>query len=325
MYLMKLLNSSDQNLNLASAVLKKGGLVAFPTETVYGLGADAFCDTACLRIFEAKGRPQFNPLIVHCRNIEEIESFAEIDERGLSLAVEFWPGPLTLVLKKRVDSQLSAYVTAGLETVAVRIPAHFIAQKLLKIFGRPIAAPSANISGQLSPTTAQHVLKSLGSKVDIILESVGGEIGLESTIIDLSGRRPTLLRAGGFEVEKIESKLGQDLVKNSSIQSKSYDQIKSPGQLLKHYAPKHPLRINATYVEENEGLLAFGEELKGAKITLNLSKTGDIAHAARTLFKALHILDEKSDIVGIAVQPIPERGLGVAINDRLRRAAYKGD
>ena len=312
---MKLLESSDQDLNVASAVLKKGGLVAFPTETVYGLGADAFCDSACRRIFEVKGRPEFNPLIVHCRNLKEIENFAEIDERAFNLANEFWPGPLTLVLKKRDKSSLSSYVTAGLDTVAVRIPGHSIAQKLLEIFGSPIAAPSANLSGQLSSTTAAHVVKSLGSRVDIILKSAGGEIGLESTIIDLSDLKPALLRAGGFEIERIESCLGESLIRSSE------DRVKSPGQLLRHYAPLHPIRINVTEVHEDEGLLAFGEELKGSKISLNLSKAEDLTEAARTLFKALHILDERADITGIAVQPIPERGLGIAINDRLRRAA----
>lgn len=314
---MKFLNASQENLNLAACVLKQGGLVAFPTETVYGLGADASCDKACLRIFETKGRPSFNPLIVHCRSLEEVKSFAEVDECALRLAQKFWPGPLTLVLKKREDSCLSNHVTSGLKTVAVRIPAHPVAQQLLEFFGGLIAAPSANLSGHLSPTTAGHVLKSLGSRVDVILESLGGEIGLESTIIDLTDDAPALLRAGGFEIEKIESSLGRRLLRTSG------SQIKSPGQLLKHYAPFHPLRINATDVCGDEGLLAFGRELKGSKICINLSETESLEEAARMLFKALHALDERSDITRIAIQPIPERGLGIAINDRIKRAAQE--
>ncbi|HQS83962.1 MAG TPA: L-threonylcarbamoyladenylate synthase [Alphaproteobacteria bacterium] len=313
---MSLFPPTFENIQKAAQLLREGELVAFPTETVYGLGADAFQEKACQKIYTAKGRPSFNPLIVHCLENTQVEELAFLGQDAQKLAAQFWPGPLTLILKKRTPSLLPSIVTAGLETVAVRIPLHPTARALLKAFGRPIAAPSANRSGFLSPTLARHVLEDLHSKVAMILEGPPIEVGLESTILDLSEDVPILLRAGGLEIEKIQEFLGQKIFMNQTV-----SKIKSPGQLLKHYAPHLPLRFNAEDVDSEEGLLAFGSPLSGSKVTFNLSKTENLEEAAQNLFAFLHLLDERSDITGIAVQSIPEHGLGIAINDRLRRAA----
>lgn len=313
---MSLFSPTQNHIDQAAEILKKGGLVAFPTETVYGLGADAFQAAACRKIYEVKGRPGFNPLIVHCLDIEDVMSLGILNASAQRLAAAFWPGPLTLILKKQPFSDLPLVVTASLETVALRIPSHSIARALLKALGRPIAAPSANHSGFLSPTLARHVYADLNQKVDIILENEDIEVGLESTILDLSEERPLLLRSGGLEIEKVEALLGQ----NVDIPSKEAP-LKSPGQLLRHYAPHHSLRLNITEIKETEALLAFGEPLGGARFSLNLSLQRDLKEAARNLFSFLHILDARSDITGIGVQAIPEIGLGRAINDRLRRAA----
>ncbi len=313
---MSLFPPTIENIQKAAQLLREGELVAFPTETVYGLGADAFQEEACQKIYAAKGRPSFNPLIVHCLENAQVDALAVLGQDAQKLAETFWPGPLTLVLKKREPSLLPSIVTAGLETVAVRVPLHPTARALLKAFGGPIAAPSANRSGFLSPTLAHHVLEDLHSKVAMILEGPPIEVGLESTIIDLSGDAPILLRAGGLEIEKIEECLGQKILMNQTV-----SKIKSPGQLLKHYAPHLPLRLNVQDVDSQEGLLAFGSALSGSKVTFNLSETENLEEAAHHLFAFLHLLDERSDITGIAVQSIPEHGLGIAINDRLRRAA----
>ncbi|MBS0184909.1 MAG: threonylcarbamoyl-AMP synthase [Proteobacteria bacterium] len=313
---MSLFPSTFENIQKAALLLKEAELVAFPTETVYGLGADAFQDKACQKIYTLKGRPTFNPLIVHCFDKEQAEGLAFFGKEAQKLADQFWPGPLTLVLKKKKTSPLSEIVTAGLETVALRVPLHATARALLKAFGRPIAAPSANRSGFLSPTRAHHVLEDFQSKLSMVLDSSPIEVGLESTILDLSEETPILLREGGLEKEKIEACLGQKISKLQKV-----SKITAPGQLLRHYAPRLPLRLNVENVNPNEGLLAFGKPLLGYKVSFNLSETESLEEAAQNLFAFLHLLDRQKDITGIAVQSIPEQGLGQAINDRLRRAA----
>lgn len=296
----------------AAEILARGGLVAFPTETVYGLGANACNDVAVAKIFEAKGRPQFNPLIVHVRDVKMAQRFVELSEAAQALADAFWPGPLTLVLPLKEGSGLSPLVTAGLETVAIRIPAHPSATGLLEAFQGPIAAPSANPSGRISPTRADHVVDGLLGKIDAILDGGACSVGLESTILGFDPA-PALLRAGGVPVEDIERVLGQ------SVQRHVGDAITAPGQLASHYAPNAKVRLNAKSSIANEVLLGFGE-VQG---DLSLSPTGDLIEAAASLFHHLR----QADSLGrpIAVAPIPESGLGLAINDRLRRAAAPRD
>jgi len=313
---MSLFPSTFENIQKAAQLLKEGELIAFPTETVYGLGADAFQEKACQKIYTLKGRPTFNPLIVHCFEKEQAETLAIFGKEAQKLADQFWPGPLTLVLKKKKTSHLPEIVTSGLETVALRVPLHPTARALLKAFGGPIAAPSANRSGFLSPTCATHVLEDFQTKLVMVLDSPPIEVGLESTILDLSEETPILLREGGLEKERIEVCLGQKIFKPQKI-----SKITSPGQLLRHYAPSLPLRLNVGDVKPNEGLLAFGKPFLGSKISFNLSETENLEEAAQNLFAFLHFLDAREDIIGIAVQSIPEEGLGRAINDRLRRAA----
>ncbi|MGE4314163.1 MAG: L-threonylcarbamoyladenylate synthase [Pseudobdellovibrionaceae bacterium] len=331
---MSLVTPTDEALARAAAVLLNGGLVAFPTETVYGLGADATNGKAVARIYEAKGRPSFNPLIVHVASIAAVEAFADMSERAYALAQSFWPGPLTLILPLKANSPISELCTAGLPTVAVRMPSHKVALSLLKAVNVPIAAPSANASGRLSPTEAAHVLDSLGDKVDMVLAGGRAEKGLESTICDVSGETPVILRHGVITKEDLEAVLEEEVVfaENESDDPQS---PKAPGMLLKHYAPSKPLRLNAVDVEEGEALLGFGS-LKfmgvrsgGAAATTiprehirNLSETGDLYEAAANLFAALHALD-REDVTRIAVMNIPDQGVGIAINDRLKRAAHK--
>lgn len=298
----------------AAALLAEGQLVAFPTETVYGLGADARNDHAVAGIFEAKSRPQFNPLIVHVRDIAAVEAIAEIPVAAHALTV-FWPGPLTLVLPRRADSGLSELVTAGLETVAIRIPKHAVAQSLLTNFNGPIAAPSANLSGKISPTTADHVYEGLSGRIAAILDGGPCYIGLESTIVGFAPK-PTLLRSGGIPVEAIEEALGQKLVLPDN------EKITAPGQLKSHYAPNATLRLNAGK-PENEAWLGFGPNEHDVP-SLNLSPSGDLREAAANLFAYLRKLDQmatENALSKIAVAPIPMHGLGTAINDRLERAA----
>ncbi|NSX53812.1 L-threonylcarbamoyladenylate synthase [Parasulfitobacter algicola] len=301
----KILATADD----AAEVLKNGQLVAFPTETVYGLGADACDDTAVARIFDAKGRPTFNPLIIHVFSCDIAEQYVEMTDQARILAEAFWPGPLTLVLPLK-DGKISRLVTAGLVTVAIRVPNHPVARDMLKTFGGPVAAPSANLSGQISPTCASHVLQGLNGRIDAILDAGPCDVGLESTIIGFDPA-PTLLRPGGLEVEKIESVLGHPLLQDMDPAAP-----RSPGQLLSHYAPKASVRLSATDVKPGEVLLGFGD----VAADLNLSKTGDLVQAAANLFAYLHQLDARGAKT-IAVSPIPEKGLGRAINDRLRRAA----
>lgn len=304
-------------LREAAELLHKGQLVAFPTETVYGLGADATSDTAVAAIFSAKGRPQFNPLIIHVPDLAAATRLAEFTQAGRNLAERFWPGPLTLVLPRRRDCSVSWLATAGLETIALRCPAHGVAQALLKAFDGPLAAPSANPSGTVSPTTAAHVEAGLGTSVALILDGGPALLGLESTIIGLSGEHPTMLRPGSVTRADIEQTIGP-----LHAARDSEDAPHSPGRLRRHYATSRPLRLEATGVARDEALLAFGAPLQGARMTMNLSPRGDLAEAAANLFAMLRALDA-SDATSIAVMPIPHEGLGEAINDRLARAAVR--
>ncbi|HWA31707.1 MAG TPA: L-threonylcarbamoyladenylate synthase [Rhizomicrobium sp.] len=297
----------------AGEIIRAGGLVAFPTETVYGLGADATNDLAVAAIFAAKGRPQFNPLIVHVPDIGVAEKIVTLTPLARKLAEAFWPGALTLVLSRKPDSKLSLLVSAGLDTVAVRVPSGAVAQKLLRTVERPIAAPSANVSGNVSPTLAAHVAGELGDQLDLILDDGAATLGLESTVIGFDGDKPVLLRLGAIAREDIEKVAGP--------LAAAGENISSPGQLISHYAPRAALRLNAHDVSPGEALLAFGPHVPdGAAMTLNLSAAGDLKEAAANLFAMLRELDA-SGAQAIAAMPVPERGLGEAINDRLRRAA----
>lgn len=305
----ELLAATDQGLATAAVYIRSGHLVAFPTETVYGLGADASSDDAVAKVFEVKARPKFNPLIVHVASLDEAESHAEFNQQARMLARAFWPGPLTLVLPVRSSAGVSKLALAGAQTIAVRVPQAPIAQKLLVATGRPIAAPSANPSGRISPTTAVHVLRGLGGRIGAIIDGGPCPVGLESTVVS-TGTPPALLRHGGLAKEKIEQVLGTSL-----DLPKDGDGAASPGRELSHYAPEAALRMNANAPQSDEVMLGFGE-IDGDE---NLSRKGDLTEAAANLFRLLHALD----VLGrpIAVAPVPETGLGHAINDRLRRAS----
>jgi L-threonylcarbamoyladenylate synthase len=306
--------AEDGAIAEAARLLRGGGLVAFPTETVYGLGADASNGRVVARIFEAKGRPRFNPLIVHVTSLAEAQRHARFGAAALKLAQAFWPGPLTLVLPRATDCRLSELVSAGLDTVALRVPAHPVAAKLLAASGVPVAAPSANASGRITATTAQHVAQSLGGKADLILDGGAAPLGLESTVIGFDGDQPVLLRAGAIARGEIEAVAGPLAAAQSG-------KVQSPGQLASHYAPRAALRLDAMTVKPDEALLAFGPLTpSGARVALNLSVAGDLKEAAANLFAMLHTLDA-SGARSIAVMPVPDSGLGEAINDRLRRAA----
>ena len=294
------------------SLLRDGRLVAFPTETVYGLGADATNDRAVAAIFEAKGRPSFNPLIVHVATPGDVEALVTVDDRARAVIARFWPGPLTLVLPRRPDSPVSLLASAGLDTIAVRLPDHAVARAVIAAAGRPIAAPSANRSGAVSPTLAQHVAESLGARVGLILDGGPCRVGVESTVLDLSGTTPALLRPGGVPVEALEAALGLRLVRPTD----HADAPKSPGMLESHYAPGLPVRLNAPSAAPGEAMLGLG----AMDCTLNLSPSGDLEEAAANLFAMLRALD-RPDFAAIAVAPIPDHGLGLAINDRLKRAA----
>jgi L-threonylcarbamoyladenylate synthase len=286
---------------------------------VYGLGGDATSEIAVARIFAAKGRPRFNPLIVHVPSLAEAEALAVFDEHARGLAERFWPGPLSLVLPRRADSSLSLLASAGLDTVALRVPAHPVAQALLRAAGRPIAAPSANRSGRISPTMAEHVAAELGDRVGLILDGGACPVGLESTVLDLSGPTPVLLRPGGVTLEELHG-IFSEVVTPAAGENAP----RAPGRLPSHYAPGLPVRLDAVDARPGEALLAFGPEpLPGFAEVLFLSKSGDLAEAAANLFAMLRRLD-RPEFTGIAVMPIPEEGLGLAINDRLHRAAAGG-
>lgn len=300
-------------LSRAADLLGEGALVAFPTETVYGLGGDARSDMAVARIFEAKGRPHFNPLIIHVPDVAAAREFAVFDDRAERIAEAFWPGPVTLVLPLR-DAGISPLVTAGLPSVAIRVPAHPLACDLLRAFGGPLAAPSANPSGRVSPTRASHVMMGLAGRIAAVLDGGACVVGVESTILGLV-EVPELLRPGGVSVEALEALLGPLATGGSA------EKPNAPGQLASHYAPLATLRLDAEVARDGEILLGFGQ---GA-CDLNLSKSGDLVEAAANLFHLLREADMMAAGRGIAVTSVPDVGLGRAINDRLRRAAAPRD
>jgi L-threonylcarbamoyladenylate synthase len=298
----------------AALSLGAGGLVAFPTETVYGLGADATNGEAVARLYAAKGRPQFNPLIAHVADLSAAKRLAVFDSVAEQLAAAFWPGPLTLVLPKTAACDVSDLALAGLDTIALRMPAHRIARDLLAAFGKPIVAPSANRSGHVSPTDAAHVLADLRGRIDLIVDGGPCEVGVESTIVSLEGA-PTLLRPGGLSRAEIERVLGRPLADAPASEMPA-----APGMLASHYAPKALLRLNAEAAHPGEALLAFGPVSHAPADMLNLSPRGDLVEAAANLFSHLRALDRRGAKM-IAVMPVPDEGLGEAINDRLKRAA----
>ena len=310
----RVMKTDAQAIEAAAACLAAGGLVAFPTETVYGLGADARHGEAVARLYAAKGRPSFNPLIAHVADVAAARRLARFDAAAERLAAAFWPGPLTLVLPKRPDCGVADLALAGLDSVAVRVPAHRIAHALLAAFNGPVVAPSANRSGHVSPTSAAHVLADLRGRIDMVIDAGPCAVGVESTIVACLGA-PTLLRPGGLPREQIERVLGQPLAMAAMVD----DAPLAPGMLSSHYAPKARLRLDADAARPDEALLAFGPA-PAAGITLNLSPRGDLIEAAANLFSHLRALDA-SGAQRIAVMKVPHEGLGEAINDRLTRAA----
>lgn len=314
----QVLASTDSNLETAAVQLRAGGLVAMPTETVYGLAADAMNGQAVAAIYEVKGRPSFNPLIVHVSGLDMAEALAEFDPLSRKLANAFWPGPLTLVVPLKAGSGISSLVTAGLQTVGLRCPKG-PAQELIRRLGSPLAAPSANSSGRISPTSAQAVEADLGAKIPLILDGGPSPVGVESTIVKVDGDKVTLLRPGGVSAEELEAVTGAPLLRADQRSA-----IEAPGMLASHYAPNAPVRLDAVRILPGEALLAFGPRrgcgAEHAMKTLNLSPTGDLREAAAKLFAYLAALDQSGARM-IAVEPIPERGLGEAIIDRLKRAA----
>ena len=310
---MSIAAADAEGIERAAEILRNGGLVAFPTETVYGLGADAIQGKAVARIFEAKGRPSFNPLIVHIAEAAAASVFAEPAEHFAALTAAFWPGPLTLVMRRKTGSPVSDLVSAGGATIALRCPDSEPALALLRAVDRPLAAPSANRSGSISPTQAAHVAASLGERVDLILDAGPCRVGLESTVLDITHAVPVILRPGAITREQIASIVGAVTVGADDPHAP-----KSPGQQLSHYAPSLPVRINAIDARDGEARLGFGE----GEATLNLSAGGDLREAAANLFAMMRRLDDPARFIAIAVAPIPDQGVGVAINDRLRRAAH---
>jgi L-threonylcarbamoyladenylate synthase len=305
----------------AAALLRGGDLVAFGTETVYGLGADATNARAVARVFDAKGRPHFNPLICHYPDADGAFAHVVANAAARALAAAFWPGPLTMVLPRRVTCPVALLAGAGLETLAVRVPAHATAQALLRAVGGPVAAPSANRSGQVSPTTAAHVLDGLDGRIAAVLDSGACPVGVESTVLDLTGARPYLLRPGGATREAIEAVVGRVLRGLTPAAAEASRGLRSPGLLVSHYAPSLPVRLEARTVAADEALLAFGPPLPGAGAVFQLSAAGDVVEAAARLFEGLRALDRVAGMRGIAVMPVPQEGLGLAVNDRLERAA----
>lgn len=314
---MTIVSFSPEILQKACELLSSGDVVAIPTETVYGLAADATNDQAVAKIYTIKQRPEFNPLIIHCHSASQASQYVDFTETAKCLAERFWPGPLTLVLKRSKNSQIpiSLLASAGLDTLAVRIPSHPVAQALIKLYGKPLAAPSANLSMTISPTCALDVQASLGSRVPLIIDGGATKIGVESTIIDLSGDVPVLLRPGGISLESLKSEVGEVRLYHGT-------DIKAPGMMQRHYAPNARIRLNATQRDfPEEKLLGFGQ-VEG---DMNLSPAGDLEEAAANLFRMMRDLDKQlstQQIKAIAVAPIPTHGLGLAINDRLSRAAF---
>ena len=316
----RVLKADEASIEAAAACLRQGGLVAFPTETVYGLGADAGNGQAIARLYAAKGRPAFNPLIAHVADLEAARRIAVFDKDAQKLAEAFWPGPLTLVLPKRPDCGVADLALAGLDSVAVRVPAHSVALALLKAFGGPVVAPSANRSGHVSPTSAAHVLADLRGLIDLVIDGGACEVGVESTIVSCLGE-PTLLRPGGLAREDIEAVLGRALAAPAvADEAPQKLELIAPGMLASHYAPRAQLRLDAQTPRDGEALLAFGPAPAFAGTTFNLSPRGDLIEAAANLFTHLRALDS-SGAKTIAVMSVPHDGLGEAINDRLARAA----
>ncbi|MBV8458753.1 MAG: threonylcarbamoyl-AMP synthase [Acetobacteraceae bacterium] len=314
----ELLAANEPGIARAAALLRAGELVAFGTETVYGLGVDATNATAVARIFEVKGRPRFNPLIAHYP--DPTAAFADVipDPRATQLAAAFWPGPLTLVLPRRPESRIAPLVSAGLDTIAVRVPGTEIARMLLREAGVPVAAPSANPSGRLSPTAADHVLAALSGRIAAVLDTGPCQVGVESTVLDLIGEEPVLLRPGGIPTEAVAAVIGSTRLPQTG------GTVRAPGMLASHYAPAASLRLEAHHVAEDEALLAFGAPLPGTAVAFNLSPARSLTEAAARLFAGLRALDAEvaaRGLRGIAAMPIPTDGMGLAINDRLRRAA----
>lgn len=317
-----ILPADQSTVTAAARCLAAGGLVAFPTETVYGLGADATNAAAIARLYQAKGRPSFNPLIAHIRDGDGAAQIARFDAAAMALAEAFWPGPLTLVLPKREICTIADLATAGLETVAIRVPAHPVAREILREFGGPVVAPSANLSGHVSPTTAAHVQSDLAGRIELIVDGGPVEVGVESTIIACF-EHPMLLRPGGVPRAEIERVLGRALAQAPDTNG---GQPLAPGMLASHYAPRTKVRLDAESVENGEALLAFGSVAipgaDAANVVMNLSVRGDLNEAAANLFGHLRALDAKG-ARAIAVMPVPHHGLGEAINDRLRRASVE--
>ena len=321
----RILPASEAAVAAAARVLAEGGLVAFPTETVYGLGADAANPAAVAGIYRAKGRPAFNPLIAHVGDLTAARRIARFDAAAAALAEAFWPGPLTLVLPKTDHCAVADLATAGLDTVAIRIPAHPVAREILRVFGGPVVAPSANLSGHVSPTTAPHVQSDLAGLIDLIVDGGAVDVGVESTIVGCFDE-PMLLRPGGVPRADIERVLGRVLKRPPADADSDSGQPLAPGMLASHYAPRARVRLHAISLAPGEALLAFGlgaiSGIDGASRVLNLSERGDLSEAAANLFGHLRALDSQGAHT-IAVMPIPDHGLGEAINDRLRRAAVE--
>ena len=318
-----ILPAGEAAVAAAARCLADGRLIGFPTETVYGLGADATHSGAIARLYQAKGRPAFNPLIVHVNDLASARKIARFDAQALALAETFWPGPLTLVLPKTGDCAVADLATAGLDTVAIRIPVHPVARDILRAFGGPVVAPSANLSGHVSPTTAAHVQSDLDGRIDLIVDGGAVAVGVESTIVGCF-EAPMLLRPGGLPREAIERVLGRALSQVADNSGGDSAAPLAPGMLASHYAPRTPVRLDAGRVGADEALLAFGPAdipgVDAATLVLNLSASGDVNEAAANLFGYLRTLDAKG-ARAIAVMPVPHHGLGEAINDRLRRAA----
>jgi L-threonylcarbamoyladenylate synthase len=320
----ELLTPDPAGIARAAQLLRGGALVAFGTETVYGLGADATNGAAVASVFDAKGRPHFNPLICHYPDAGAAFAQVAANPAAHRLAAAFWPGPLTMVLPRGDGCPVALLAGAGLETLAVRVPAGAAAQALLRAVGRPVAAPSANRSGQVSPTTAGHVLDGLGGRIAAVLDSGACAVGVESTVLDLTGPRPVLLRPGGVTAEAIEALAGPVGRPIPPAAAEAARGLRSPGVLVSHYAPALPVRLAATRVAADEALLAFGQPLPDAALAFNLSPSGDLTEAASRLFAGLRWLDIEAARLGlarIAAMAVPAHGLGLAINDRLQRAA----
>ena len=319
----QILTAGEAAVAAAARILAEGGLVAFPTETVYGLGADAANSAAVAHIDKAKGRPAFNPLIAHVGDIAAARRIARFDAPAMALAEAFWPGPLTLVLPKVQGCTVADLATAGLETIAIRIPAHPVAREILRVFGGAVVAPSANLSGHVSPTTAAHVQSDLSGRIDLIVDGGAVAVGVESTIVGCF-QQQMLLRPGGLPRAEIERVLGRALLQPPADADSDSGQPLAPGMLASHYAPRAKVRLHAISLEPGEALLAFGlgaiSGIDAASAVMNLSPRGDLDEAAANLFGYLRALDSKGAHT-IAVMPIPDDGLGEAINDRLRRAA----